>query len=158
MNKCTRSFPSEIFRLVAAAALASAATWATAGDVTLAAISPSSAAADPGAVQDLGRIDVGADYDAQVLRTLLRHARHPDKFQASPRKLNGKVDVDFEVNPDGSLKQAVIAQSSHSNALDGAALRVVERARFLPVPAEAQPDGRPRRYFVTFDYRYDDAN
>jgi len=120
------------------------------------AASPSRAVTDGAAVQDLGRMKVEADYDADVRRELLRHARHPDKFQASPRKLNGKVDVDLEINGDGSLKSAAISQSSRSNALDGAALRTVERARFSPIPPGTQPDGLTRRYYVTFDYRYGD--
>lgn len=156
MDKTTRSL-KQAFRLAAAAALASA-TWASAADITLAAVSPSKEPSNPASVQDLGRIDVAASYDAQVRRELTRHARHPDKSKASPRKLNGKVDIDFEVNPDGSLKQAAITQSSSSNALDGAALRAVERARFQPVPLGAQPDGSARRYLVTFDYRYDHRN
>ena len=38
--------------------------------------------------------------------------------------------------------------ASPSNALNGAALRTVQRARFQPAAGEA------RRYVVTFDYRY----
>jgi TonB family protein len=155
--KTTPRTLKQAFRLAAATALASA-TWASAADITLAAVSPSRGPADAASVQDLGRIDVAAGYDAQVRGELIRHARHPDKFQASPRKLNGRVDIDFEVNRDGSVKQAAITRSSDSNALDGASLRALERARFLPIPAEAQADGLPRRYMVTFDYRYDGAN
>ena len=151
MRKTTRSLEQNL-RLAAAAAFASAATWAGAADVTLASLS--GGAGSPEAVQEMGRIDVGAAYDAQVKRELVRHARHPDAYRASPRKLNGKVDVDFEVNPDGSLKQAAVVQSSRSNALDGAALRTVELATFQPIPAHAQTDALPRRYSVTFDYRY----
>ena len=157
MNGNTRSFLKQVTFLAAAAALASAATWATSAEIiVVAATSPSTATTGPAAVQDLGRMQVEATYDATVQRELLRHARHPDRFQASPRKLNGKVDVDLEINGDGSLGKAAIAQSSNSNALDGAALRAVQRARFLPVPADAERNGQPRRYFVTFDYRYAD--
>lgn len=140
---------------VAAAVLAFVATWATAADINVAAAAPVDLAADPASVQELGRLQVEASYDASVRRELLRHARHPDKLRASPRKLNGKVDLDLEINNDGSLSKVAIAGSSQSNALDGAALRVVERARFMPVPVEVEREGAPRRYFVTFDYRYD---
>lgn len=156
MERTTRSARQQLFHLAAAVALASAPTWACAADIIVAAVSPPQAVAGADPVQDLGRIKVEAAYDASVRSELLRHARHPDKFQASPRKLNGQVDVDLEINSDGSLNKAAISQSSRSNALDGAALRVVERARFLPIPADAAREGLPRRYFVTFDYRYGD--
>jgi TonB family protein len=132
----------------------SAVTASAAASITLAAAMPSGSPADAPGVKDLGRIHAARGYDTGVLRELARYARHPDQFQASPRRLNGKVDIEFVVNRDGSLGEAAITQSSRSNALDGAALRVVERARFLPLPADVQPDGLPRRYVVTFDYRY----
>ena len=150
MIKTTRSLKT-VVRLAAAAAFASAATWAGAVEVTLASLS---AVGSAGTVQDMGRIDVGAAYDAEVKQALVRHARHPDASRSSPRRLNGKVDVDFEVNPDGSLKHAEVVQSSRSNALDGAALRTVQLARFQPMPAQPQHDAEPRRYSVRFDYRY----
>jgi TonB family protein len=123
---------------------------AAAADIQLAAVTPSASGQH---VQELGRIEAAASYDATVWRQLARQARHPDRGSASPRRLNGTVDVAFEVAPDGSPKQAAIARSSLSNALDGAALRSVERARFQPTPPSAQGE-LPRRYLVTFDYRY----
>jgi TonB family protein len=135
----------------AALALSLLSIGAAAAETRLAAITPSPAGEY---VQDLGRIEAAASYDATVWRELARNARHPDRGSASPRKLNGVVDVAFEVARDGSPVQASIARSSLSNALDGAALRTVQRARFQPHPADAQSQGAPRRYLVTFDYQY----
>jgi TonB family protein len=158
MSTVTRSFAQHTFHLAAAAALATAATWASAAEITLAAVSPPQPAPGASVVQDLGRIEAAAGYDARVRAELVRHARYPADSQAGLRRLSGKVDVDFEVNPDGSLKQAAVARSSDSHALDGAALKSVGRARFSPIPAGTQADGQARRYFVTFDYRYPEAN
>lgn len=80
--------------------------------------------------------------------------RGTPRGSASSRRLNGQVDVAFEVARDGSPMKAAIAQSSLSHALDGAALRSVKRARFQPVPADGQVHDATRRYLVTFDYPY----
>jgi periplasmic protein TonB len=135
--------------LAVAVAFSSLSLVAAASDIRLAAVTPSGPR-----VQELGRIEAAAGYDATVWRELTRHARHPDQGSASPRRLNGKVDVAFEVARDGSPLQAAIAQSSLSNALDGAALRTVLRARFPALPLDAQSADVPRRYVVTFDYQY----
>ena len=136
--------------LAVAAALSSLSFGAAAAEVRLAAITPSSSGEH---VQDLGRIEADAGYDATVWRELARRARHPDQGSASPRRLNGQVDVAFTVARDGSPQQAAIARSSLSNALDGAALRTVLRSRFAALPADAQSEA-VRQYVVTFDYQY----
>ena len=142
---------NSIRSLVVGVTLSLVSFGAAAAEIRLAAIATSPATEY---VQDLGRIEAAASYDATVWRELARHARHPDRGAASPRRLAGKVDVEFEVARDGSTTQAAIASSSRSNALDGAAMRTVQRARFQPQPADAQSRDMPRRYLVTFDYRY----
>ena len=136
--------------LAVAVALSSLSFGAAAAEIRLAAITPASSGEH---VQELGRIEAAAGYDATVWRELARRARHPDHGSASPRRLNGQVDVSFEVSGNGLPQQAAIARSSLSNALDGAALRTVLRSRFAPLPGDAQ-SGTVRQYVVTFDYQY----
>lgn len=145
MNQSIRSLAQSTSFLAVAAALAAMPSPSSAAGVTLAAAAPSHWAGDQ--VQDLGRIEASG-HAAAVRRELARHARHPDSGSASPRRLNGTVEVAFQVSPNGTAEQAVIAGSSQSNALDGAALRTVQRARF------PSTSGAARRYVVTFDYRY----
>ena len=146
MNQSIRSLAPQFSLLAAAAVLACMPTRSVAADVTLAAVTASQWAAEA-PVQDLGRIETSG-HAATVRRELARHARHPDAGSASPRRLSGTVDVAFEVGANGKAEEAAIVGSSRSNALDGATLRAVQRARFQPSSGEA------RRYVVTFDYRY----
>lgn len=129
MKKSNHLIAHSLSLLAAAASLACTPSWASTS------------------VQDMGRIEATAAHDATVWTAVARHARHPDLGSASPRRLNGKVDVAFEVAADGSLAQAEVVQSSRSNALDGAALRAIQRARF-------HPGSQAGRYLVTFDYQY----
>ena len=141
-----------ISRLAIASALCVAPAWAGAAGLVVAAVTPSQTSADR-PVKDLGRIDAVAGYDAGVWRALALRARHPDQRSECPRRWSGKVDVAFAIAPDGSVREAAIAQSSLSYALDGNAIRTVQRARFEPLPAQAHAEGSPRQYVVTFDYR-----
>lgn len=147
MNQSIRSLAQSLSFLAVAAALAVTPTPSSAADVTLLAVTAPQWTAEP-SVQDMGRIEAASGHAAAVWRELARHARHPDAGSASPRRLNGTVDVAFEVNGDGLPGQAEIAGSSQAYALEGAALRTVRRARFPSTGGEA------RRYVVTFDYRY----
>ena len=147
MTHSIRCFVARRISWLALAPAVACCGAAGAAEITVSALVPAQA------VQDLGRIDAVAGYDAHVWRELARRARHPDLGSESPRHWAGKVDVDFVVAPDGSVSEAAVTRSSNAYALDGNAIRTVQRMRFKPVPAGAYGDGDPRRYLVTFDYR-----
>ena len=88
--------------------------------------------------QSLATINVQSGFDAGTRR----------------QRLHGTVAVEFEIDRQGLLQDAGIAQSSRSRILDAAALKSVHWAKYQAIPAELAPGETGRRYRVTFDYRF----
>ena len=149
-------------RALALAAALVASAWiapALAGtDVELVALAATAPAAHPAAgrsIQEtLPTIEVQGSYDALTRRQLLAVARYPNNPDARQQQLRGKVAVEFELDRQGGLRDATIAQSSQSRILDAAALASVHWAKYAPFPSDLAASESARRYRVTFDYRF----
>lgn len=104
--------------------------------------------------ETLPTIEVQGSYDALTRRQLLAVARYPNNADARLQQLRGKVAVEFELDRQGGLRDATVAQSSKSRILDAAALASVHWANYAPFPPELAASESARRYRVTFDYRF----
>ncbi len=140
-----------------------AATWlstaAHAAGIELVALANSTHAANAtrthgAAEQTLGSINVESGYDAALRGELLLVARYPNRSEARREKLQGMVAVEFEVDRQGTLKDASITESSRSRMLDAAALSSLHWAKFQAFPETLVPGESSRRYRATIDYRF----
>lgn len=57
--------------------------------------------------------------------------------RALARRLEGRVEVMFTVQPDGSVENVRVIQSTHARMFDQAALAAARRWRFAPIPTAA---------------------
>jgi TonB family protein len=152
------SLPRIILSIAAATAVwLSTAAHATGVELVALATSAngtSTARTNAGPEQTLASIHVESGYDAAMRGELLLAVRYPNRIEARREKLQGKVAVEFEVDRQGALKDASIAESSRSRMLDAAALASLHWAKFAPFPAALAPGESSRRYRATFDYRF----
>lgn len=142
------------------AALAASMLFSTAANATgvelIALVVPANADANRlhSPEQSLATINVQSSFDAGTHRQLAMVARYPNNSDARRQRLHGAVSVEFEIDRQGVLQDAGIAQSSRSRILDAAALKSVHWAKYQAIPAELAPGETGRRYRVTFDYRF----
>ena len=108
-----------------------AAEAAAAEPVQLAAITPqgSHIAPDPSLSQALSLADYSeqlAEFNTMIMKKVYAKIRYPKS--AVRRSLQGNLELDLHLNPDGSLKEALVARSSGHKTLDQAAVRAADNA------------------------------
>ena len=85
------------------------------------------------------------DYEAQVIRWLDAHKRHPGRLQ-------GVVTVKFDVDRRGRIRDCIVTKSSGDERLDRIAQRQVQQAAPLPRPPH-DVTWQTREITVSLDYR-----
>ncbi|MFZ5877158.1 MAG: energy transducer TonB [Nitrospirota bacterium] len=96
--------------------------------------------------------NAGAPTDAYrplVLAMLERAKRYP--LVADRWRLEGTVDIEFTIHPDGRLSDPALIASSTHPILDEAALAIVRRVRHVPPP----PSQAPIRFSALIRYQVD---
>ena len=67
-----------------------------------------------------------AEFNTMVMRKVYAEIRYPKS--AVRRSLQGNLELDLHLNPDGSLKEVMVAQTSGHKTLDQAAVRAADNA------------------------------
>lgn len=80
-----------------------------------------------------------AAYQSKLRREIERHKRYSQR--AKMMKKQGIVKIAFNVNPDGSLSNARVAQSSGHDELDNSALQAVSAANSVGPKPAGMPTG-----------------
>ena len=144
------------FSLLAAAALLFAALPGAATELIVLASAPqSSAAPSPSVEQELATIQVRSNYAANVRADLDAAARYPAALNSTGVHPEGKVAVLFQLDRQGNVLSADVAESSRSNILDRAALSNVRHAKFQAIPAGFDTGDDSAKFIVTYDFRFD---
>lgn len=99
--------------------------------VQLAAITPQNSliTPDPTLSQVLSLAEYSeqlAEFNTMVMRKVYAEIRYPKS--AVRRSLQGNLELDLHLNPDGSLKEVMVAQTSGHKTLDQAAVRAADNA------------------------------